>query len=119
MREETRRQRKLASLLRDALSRILPEELRFFTASLVTVTRIEVQSDLRAARVLLSVFGPVDPAEVLDRLTLRAGAVRRRLASIVELKYNPELFFAIDPTAEAVERIDRILADKTHDDSTG
>jgi len=119
MKEETRRQKKMASLLRDALSRILPDELRFFTASLVTVTRVEIQSDLRAARVLLSVFGPVDPAEVLDRLAHRTGAIRRRLATTVELKYNPELFFAIDSSAEVVERIDRVLADTRHDDSTG
>ncbi len=50
------------------------------------------------ARVFLSVFGG-DAAAVLGRLEERSGAVRRHLASQVELKYNPELFFSLDPSA--------------------
>jgi len=109
----------MASLLQETLSLILPEELRSFTASLVTVTRIEVQADLRSARVLFSVFGPASPEDVKSHLTQRTGAIRHRLASLVEFKYNPGLFFVLDPSAEAVERIERILAETTRDDKTG
>jgi len=119
MSDETRRQQKIASLLREALSHILPAESRTFSSSLITVTRVEVQGDLRSARVLLSVFGPAIPEEVLSHLTRRTKAIRHRLASAVELKYNPELFFAIDSSIDAVERIERILAETTHDDKTG
>jgi ribosome-binding factor A len=119
MKSESRRQQKMASLLQETLSLILPEELRPFTASLVTVTRVEVQGDLRAARVLLSVFGPASPEDVRTHLTKRTGAIRHRLASLVEFKYNPGLFFVLDPSAEAVERIERIIAETQHDDETG
>jgi ribosome-binding factor A len=119
MRDETRRQQKIASLLREALSHILPAELRSFSSSLITVTRVVVQADLRSARVFLSIFGPAIPEEVLLHLTHRTKAVRHRLASAVELKYNPELFFVIDSSIDAVERIEQILAETTHDDKTG
>ena len=106
----------MASILREALSAILPSELWDFKASLVSVTRVEVQADLRSARVLLSVFGPADPEDVRGHLERRTGAIRHRLASAAEFKYNPQLFFALDPSAESVERITRIIAESAHDD---
>ena len=119
MRSESRRQKRMASLLREALSAVLPSELRSFSASLVSVTRVEVPADLRSARVLLSIFGPADPEEVRGHLERRTGAIRHRLAAAVEFKYNPQLFFAIDASAESVERISRILVEDAHDDKTG
>ena len=116
MKAESRRQKKMASLLLEALGPLLIDELREATPGLVTVTRIEVPADLRTARVLLSVYG-AEAAPVLEHLGRRAGALRFRLASIVEMKYNPELFFGLDPSAGDIERIDRILAEtQRHDD---
>jgi len=119
MRTESRRQKRMASLLRGAIGEILPGELRDFAASLVTVTRVEVPADLRSARVLLSVFGPADPEDVRGHLERRTGAIRHRLAGVAEFKYNPQLVFAIDGSAEEVERISRILEKESHDDAAG
>lgn len=109
MKTETRRQKRIGSLLQEALSRILIEELQSVTASVVTVTRIEVPADLKSARIYLSIFGPDDPARILEHLEKRTGFLRKILASTVKLKYNPMLFFLLDPAAEFNERIDRIL----------
>lgn len=106
----------MASFLREALSGLLPSELRDYPTSLVSVTRVEVPADLRSARVLLSVFGPADPEEVRSHLEKRTGAIRHRLAGIAEFKYNPQLVFAIDGSAEEVERLSRILEENAHDD---
>jgi ribosome-binding factor A len=116
MRQETRRQKKLSSLLRQTLSGLVDAELRPGPGILVTVTRVEVAADLKSARVGLSVFGPEDPAEIAARVAARAGAIRRRLASMVEIKYNPELFFEIDPSASEAERLDRILESAKRED---
>lgn len=118
MRTESRRQKRMASLLREALSTVLPAELRPYSSSLVSVTRVEVPADLRTARVLLSVFGPADPEEVRGHLERRTGAIRHRLAAAAEFKYNPQLVFVIDASADTVERISRIVAENTHDDET-
>jgi len=109
MKEESLRQRRVSRLLRDALGPILAEELGLESSGLVSVTRVEVPADLRLARVYLSFFGLPDPSSALAFLESRTGMIRRRLASTVELKYNPQLFFRLDPSAADVERIDRLL----------
>lgn len=109
MKDESRRQKKIGSLLLEALSRILIEELHGVTTALVTVTRVDVPADLKSAHVYLSVFGPDDPASIFAHLERRTGFIRKRLASAVKLKYNPVLFFALDPSADMSERIDRLL----------
>jgi len=109
MREERRRPKRVGHLIRNALSEILSLELRGVATGLVTVTRVEVPADLKTACVYLSIFGPDDPSAVLAHLEMRAGVVRKLLAAAVKLKYNPELFFALDPSAEFSDRIDRIL----------
>ncbi len=109
MRDESRRQKKIGSLLLEALSPILIQELLGITTVLVTVTRVDVPADLKTAHVFLSVFGPGDPAPIFAHLERRTGFIRKRLASTVKLKYNPMLFFSLDPTADMSERIDRLL----------
>ncbi|MBN1939258.1 MAG: 30S ribosome-binding factor RbfA [Candidatus Aminicenantes bacterium] len=118
MRTESRRQKRMASLLREALGDILPSELRSYPTSLVSVTRVEIPADLRSARVLLSIFGPAEAEEIRGHLERRTGAIRHRLAAVAEFKYNPQLVFALDSSAEDVERISRILEEKAHDDNT-
>jgi ribosome-binding factor A len=104
MREESRRQKRVARLLQEALGPLILRELEPGTATLVTVTHVDVPADLRSARVHISVFGG-EPEAVLRRLEERAGLIRRHLASLVELKYNPELFFSREDRAAA--EIDR------------
>lgn len=116
MREESRRQKKIASLIQEALGPLLITEFQPESGGLVTVTRVEVQADLRSACVYLSVLGPADPAEALARLESRAGQMRRLLASAVKLKYNPQLIFRLDPSAAEIERIERILEGSKKED---
>jgi ribosome-binding factor A len=109
MKDESRRQKKIGSLLLEALSRLLIQELHDVTTALVTVTRVDVPADLKTAHVHLSVFGAEDPAPIFAHLERRTGLIRKSLASTVKLKYNPMLFFSLDPTADMSERIDRLL----------
>lgn len=116
---ETRRQKRVDSILQDALSRLLIQELQEVTADLVTVTRVETAADLQSARVLLSLYGTGDKEAVLAHLRRRVGPLRRILATRVDLKYNPLLFFEFDPAPAYAERLDAIIAQsKTHDDDT-
>jgi ribosome-binding factor A len=114
MRSESRRQKRVARLIQEALGPILARELEPGSATLLSLTHVEVPSDLRSARVYISVFGG-ESEPVLRRLAERSGALRKSLAALVELKYNPELFFALDPSADMNERIERLLrSTKSH-----
>jgi ribosome-binding factor A len=109
MSEKGFRTRRVADLVQAELSRLLIAEFQDPGSGLITVTRVEMTPDLLTARVFLSVFGAGDPAALIDRLDRSKGYVRRTLASRVKLKYNPELFFALDQGPGHQERIDRIL----------
>ena len=102
------RTRRVAEVVRAELSRLLLAEFQDPEAGLLTVTRVEMTPDLMTARVFLSVFGG-DPVGLLERIERQRGALRRTLASRVRLKYNPELFFALDPGPEHQDRIDRLI----------
>ncbi len=109
MSEKSFRTRRVAELVRDELSRLLIAEFQDADSGLLTITRVEVTPDLLIARVYLSIFGGGDPQGVLERIERTRGALRHALASRVKLKYNPELFFALDPGLEHQDRIDQLI----------
>ncbi len=55
--ESSRRPKRVASLIKEALSRIMLREFQSEGSGLITVTRVEMTADLQSARVYLSVFG--------------------------------------------------------------
>jgi ribosome-binding factor A len=115
----SRRQKRVNSVLLDALSLLLIQELQEVTPDLVTVTRVETAADLQSARVRISLYGSGDKDAAMAYLRKRTGALRRILATRVDLKYNPMLFFELDPAPAFAERLDALIAgSKSHDDDT-
>ncbi len=104
-----RRGKRIGSLITEALGRILIEDVQGQGPGLITVTRIEVSADLMTARVFLSVLGAPNPAEILELLEMRKGHIRKTLASRINLRYNPQLIFELDPSPEYEERLDRLM----------
>lgn len=72
---------------------------------LLTVTHVEVEPDLRRAKVLLSsLTGPAEQALEEHRVRLQATLGRQ-----VRLRRTPQLSFAADPAVETGRRIEEIL----------
>jgi ribosome-binding factor A len=110
------RTRRVAQLIQEELGRLMIREFQDASSGLVTVTRVEVTPDLLNAHVYLSVFGAADPQAFLERLEDNKGYIRKTLASRVKLKYNPALFFSLDPGPEYADKIDRLIEEaKKHD----
>jgi ribosome-binding factor A len=109
MSEKGIRPRRVAELVQAELSRLLISEFQAPSSGILTVTRVEMTPDLHSARVYLSVFGTGGPGDLLALIEKSKGYIRRTLASRVKLKYNPELFFALDPGPEHQERIDMLI----------
>ena len=106
----TRRQRQVAELLHEELSQIIQFESRDPRLGFVTVTGVEVNPDLRFARVFISVLG--DDEEVrstLAGLTNATQFYRHRLRENLSLRYIPELHFKVDNSFEQGMRIDKLL----------
>jgi ribosome-binding factor A len=109
MSERGIRTRRVAELVRSELGPLLIAEFQDPSAGLLTVTRVEMTPDLLTARVFVSVFGGQDPEALLERIERSRGALRKALASRVRLKYNPELFFVLDPGPDHQDLIDRLI----------
>jgi ribosome-binding factor A len=108
--EESRRQKKVSSLIKEALSQILIDTVQAsYGSSLITITRIEITKDLKKAHVYLSIFGNEPKEEILEMLNERKGYFRKYFASKINLKYNPLLIFSYDPFFKHEEKIDNLL----------
>ncbi len=104
---------RLAAAIRAELADIAARELkdpRLHAAGLLTFTRIELSSDLRSARILVSFSGTIEAgAEAVAALTRAVGFVRGELARRLSLRRAPELRFIHDRTSEHVAKIDALL----------
>jgi len=112
----SQRQKRVSSLIKEELSRLLIELVQDSSSGLITVTRVEVSKDLKSAYVYLSFFGAEDQEKVLGLLEKRKGFLRKSIASKIKLKYNPMLIFSLDTTSNYEKRIDEILRDVKKDE---
>jgi ribosome-binding factor A len=77
---------------------------------MLTVTRVELSSDLRIAKVYISLFNPVTSKEdVLQDLLHRRKEIRYHLGTELRIKYVPELRFHLDESLEHSARINEVL----------
>ncbi len=104
----TRRTERLGALFRQELSELLRRELRDpRLAQLITITKVEVTSDLQHARVYVSVLGhEEEKAAALGALQGASTYLRRLLGQRLVLRRIPALQFRLD---ESLERGDRLL----------
>ena len=79
----------------------------------ITVTRVELTSDLRYARVYVSALGEgKDGGASLGVLKKASGFVRREIGRRLRLRFVPEIDFRHDPGLEATDRVARLLAEE-------
>jgi ribosome-binding factor A len=79
----------------------------------VTVTAVDTSSDLRHARVFVSVLGDERQREdSLAGLSSSHGYLQSRVASQLRLKHTPTLEFQYDPSVERVMRINELLRER-------
>jgi len=97
-------QRELASLFRNT------KDPRI-TQGMISVTGVDTTSDLRQAKVYLSVFGLKSEKELAKGLKSASGYLRRELGQALDLRYTPQLEFILDKSIERGARISTILSD--------
>ncbi len=108
---ETNRQKKIARLIQKDLGEILQLEGRdWFPGVMVTVTKVNVTSDLSIARVYLSIFGK-KAEDILRLVDMQGREIRRQLGLRArnQLRHIPELRFFIDDSLDYIDNIERLL----------
>ena len=73
---------------------------RVSQVGMVSITRVDTTSDLRYARVYVSVLDKNQENDVLKGLKSAAGFLRRELGRTLQLRYTPELQFIGDDSIQ-------------------
>jgi len=110
------RMRKVNQLIKKALGEILLQEIKDPHIGFCTVTDVRVASDLRNARVKISVMGEEkDKQTTIEHLQNAAGYIHKLLRSKVSLRYTPRLNFELDHSLDHSFRIESIIKE-IHDE---
>lgn len=107
------RMRRVDEAMREVLSDALTHGLKDPRIGFVTVTAVDTSSDLRHAKVWISVLGD-EGARKLTLAGLRSahGVLQKRVAAELRLKHTPQLEFVFDDTAERADRLERLLREE-------
>ncbi len=111
-RAPTHRIERVGELVRHALSEILARgEVLDAEVSRrpVTVPAVRMSSDLKLATVSIMPLGGEQASATLEALNRHKKELRTLIAHRINLKFAPDLRFALDPSFDAQARIEAIL----------
>ena len=104
------RTERVASAIREELASLFSREYRDPAYGFMTVTEVHMTSDLRLAKIYVSVMGNGEMKErTLKMLENQRGAIRSFLGAHVRLKFTPSVQFYIDQTLDRVEKINNLI----------
>lgn len=103
--------------LADRLPRL--KDPRVSQAGMVSVTHVETTSDLRYAKVYISVLAAEQEREVLRGLKSASGFLRRELGRTLQLRYTPELQFIADDSIRHGAHVLELLRKTEQTDAAG
>ncbi len=110
-----RRIDRVNELLRSEISFLISRQIKDpRVAGVISITEVTASSDLRSARVFVSVMGKEnDRHEALEGIRSAASFLRRELRERVNLRHTPHLTFLLDDSIEEGDRVLRLIEDAT------
>ncbi|NQV78654.1 MAG: 30S ribosome-binding factor RbfA [Lutibacter sp.] len=112
---ETNRQKKIAGVLQKDLADVLQHAAQDgMKGVIISVTKVQVTSDLSQAKVYLSVFPQLNRQLILKGVQENTSTIRYEMAKRTrnQLRRMPELSFFIDDSLDYIEDIDNALKGK-------
>lgn len=114
-----RRKVRVEKEVQEIVSRFIIEQLRGELPGLITVTRVQMPADFRAAQIFVTYFQPDNEAEkvpdVAKVLNSWAKDIQDEIAHVLKMRYCPKLTFFNDETTEKILKIEKILSDIVKD----
>lgn len=93
------------------LSHLISTDLKDPRMGFTTVVRVEITSDLKAAKVFVSIIGDRHvAAQTMDALRSASRFLRGELGQQISLRHTPELIFVEDRTTEQAIALHQTLA---------
>ena len=93
----------------EAISTILMKEVKDQDIKFVTITGVEVTSDLSFAKVYYTVLDQERKESTKIALEKASPFIRTKLAESVEVRHTPELRFIYDKSIAYGEHIDKLI----------
>jgi ribosome-binding factor A len=105
------RQSKIETVMQRELSVFFQRNAREIAlGNMVTVTKVNVTSDLSLARVYVSIFGSAEKEDVLKSIKEHKSKVRGAMGvALKNLRKMPDMVFKIDDSLEYAQKIDELL----------
>ncbi|RXP44521.1 30S ribosome-binding factor RbfA [Lutibacter sp. HS1-25] len=118
---ETNRQKKIAGVLQKDLAEVLQHAAQDgMKGVIISVTKVNVTSDLSQAKVYLSVFPQLKREIILKGVQENTATIRYEMARRTkeQLRRMPNLLFYIDDSLDYIEGIDNALRGKNENPIT-
>ncbi|WP_321531520.1 30S ribosome-binding factor RbfA [uncultured Desulfuromonas sp.] len=116
----TQRTYRVAEQIHKEISDIMLRGLRDPRVGFVTITSVDVSSDLRHAKIFFTVMGEESDAEKTQQgLDSAVPFLRRELGKRMKLRHVPDLVFKYDTSIAYGSHIEELLKEAgiTHDDN--
>jgi len=111
--EETQRQKKIAGILQKDIAEVLQKAAvdGGLRGVIISVSKVNVTTDLSIAKVYLSIFPNKEAKELLKGIRSNTPLIRHELAQRTknQLRRMPSLEFFIDDSLEYIEGIEKSL----------
>ena len=109
---ESTRQLKVAREIQREMAEIIRSKgMAAFDGALVSVSGVQISSDLSVAKIYVSIFPSAKAAAVMGKLKENVRALRAELGRAMgkQLRIVPEIIFFLDSSLDYVEHIDELL----------
>lgn len=109
---DTRRQQKIASVIKEVFSDILLRHGKnIYGSAFVTVTKVKPTSDLGLVRFYLSIYNTANADEVLEKFKEKKFELKKLLAEKLRhhLRIVPQIEFFKDDTLDYVQQIEEVF----------
>lgn len=112
----THRMLRVNELLKREIANLLERAGISMNNSLISVSEVNTSSDLKHAKVHLSLFGGDEntKAEVLKYCRKHRGLLQKQIATVVSLKFTPILEFTFDTRIEDGAKVLAIMDELDH-----
>ena len=105
-----KRSERMSDEIRSILGGIFISEIQIQDSGLLTVSKVEVTSDLRLAKIFISLLSSKkSPEEIIDYLKHNRKLIRYHLGNKLNAKFVPDLRFYYDDSLKKAEKIGTLL----------
>ena len=102
---------RLGHIFTEAISKIINEEVKDDDIKFVTITAVDITSDLSYAKVYFTNLIDKDRDKVEKALNRASSFIRGKLFDKVEIRKMPELTFVYDESIAYGNKIEKIIED--------